>query len=315
MCGRLTVSTRRPRVLEEGDALPDSPLDVGVHAGHEVLARQPEAPAPEPGDRLVVRSGRWSRSSGTAIGADVESRASRPAIACSSAAASRRVPGERSDLVQRRGERDDPVAADPAVGGLHADDPAQRRRLADRTAGVGPERQRRVMGRHDGRGTAAATAGDGVEVPRVADRAVGRVLVRRAHRELVHVRLAEEDGAGRPEPLRDVGVVGRAIALEDSRPGGALAALDADEVLERDRDAVERMEPARGRLPVPTRSRRAGRRRRRPGARAPVAVDGQPRIERMVLALGRVEMGDRELARGDVARAHRDAPSRARTGA
>ena len=54
---------------------------------------------------------------------------------------------ERSALVERRGEGDHPVAGDRAVGRLQADDPAQRRRLADRPAGVGPDRPRGEAGR------------------------------------------------------------------------------------------------------------------------------------------------------------------------
>ena len=53
---------------------------------------------------------------------------------------------ERARLVERGGERDHPVAADRAVGRLHADDPAQRGGLADRAAGVGPDRPRRGAG-------------------------------------------------------------------------------------------------------------------------------------------------------------------------
>ncbi len=48
---------------------------------------------------------------------------------------------ERPDLVEAAGERDQPVAADAAVRRLDADHAAQRRRLADRAAGVGAERR------------------------------------------------------------------------------------------------------------------------------------------------------------------------------
>ena len=135
-----------------------------------------------------------------------------------------RIAGERADLVERAGEGDDAVAADPAVGRLHADDPGQRGGLADRAAGVGPDAQRHVVGRH-GRGRAAAApAGDPVECPRVRGRAEGRVLGGRAHRELVHVRLAQDHRADLAEPLGDVGVVRGDVAVEDARPGRALAA-------------------------------------------------------------------------------------------
>ena len=56
------------------------------------------------------------------------------------------VAGQRPALVERGGEGDHPVARDRAVGGLQADDPAERGRLADRAAGVGADR-RRARGR------------------------------------------------------------------------------------------------------------------------------------------------------------------------
>ena len=84
------------------------------------------------------------------------------------------VAGQRPALVERGGEGDHPVARDRAVGGLEADDPAERCRLADRAAGVGADRPRRQAGR-DRRGRAAGgAAGDAAAVPRVEHRAVGR---------------------------------------------------------------------------------------------------------------------------------------------
>ena len=56
----------------------------------------------------------------------------------------RHVARQRAALVERRGERDHPVARDGAVGGLHADDAAQRRGLADRAARVRADRPGRV---------------------------------------------------------------------------------------------------------------------------------------------------------------------------
>ena len=49
---------------------------------------------------------------------------------------------ERADLIERRREREQAVARDAAVGRLEADDAAERRGLADRSAGVGAERER-----------------------------------------------------------------------------------------------------------------------------------------------------------------------------
>ena len=46
------------------------------------------------------------------------------------------VVGERADLIERAGEGDQAVAADPAVGRLEPDDPADGGGLANRAAGV-----------------------------------------------------------------------------------------------------------------------------------------------------------------------------------
>ena len=121
---------------------------------------------------------------------------------CSSAASStERV--HRARLVETRGERDEAVARDSAVRRLDADRAGDRSRLADRAAGVGADRERRLV-RADRRGGAAArSAGDPLEVPGVVGRAVGRVLGRAAHRELVHVGLAEDGHAGLAKPRDD----------------------------------------------------------------------------------------------------------------
>ena len=166
--------------------------DLG-HARLEALLL--EAPGRRSGGRRGARRSGSATSSGRP--SEVESQGSRPSRARSISAASvtSRVSGPA--LVERRGEGDHPVAGDRAVGGLQADDPAQRGRLADRAAGVGADRPRRDAGRH-GRGAAAARAArHALAVPGVLDRAEAGVLVRRAHRELVLVGLAEHRRAGR----------------------------------------------------------------------------------------------------------------------
>ncbi len=108
------------------------------------------------------------------------------------AASSSAVRPNGPDLIERRGERDHAVARDAAVGRLDADDAAERRRLADRAAGVGAERagaQRRRRRPRPSRPTsrpARASRSHGLRTGPYA-----RVLVRRAHGELVHVELAE----------------------------------------------------------------------------------------------------------------------------
>ena len=147
---------------------------------------------------------------------------------------------ERTDLIEAAGERDEPVARHAAVGRLHADDAAQRRRLADRAAGVAAERQRGEAGGDRRRAAAARAAGDPGRVVRVAGGAERRVLGGAAHGELVEVGLADDDAAGGDDALDHGGVVGRAPAFEDLRRARRGDAPRAHVVLQRDRHAGER---------------------------------------------------------------------------
>ena len=90
-------------------------------------------------DALVERA---RAGSGAGRSSEVESIGSWPATTSRPSAASATVVGEGPDLVERAREGDQPVAGDDAVGRLHADDPAQRGRLADRAARVGAEGKR-----------------------------------------------------------------------------------------------------------------------------------------------------------------------------
>src|SRR5512140_4041594 len=46
---------------------------------------------------------------------------------------------DRADVIARRDDRNDAAGADAAIGGLHGDDAAARRRDADRATGVGAD--------------------------------------------------------------------------------------------------------------------------------------------------------------------------------
>ena len=63
-----------------------------------------------------------------------------------------------------------------------------------------PSAHTAIARRDGGRAPAARPARDGLEVPRVVHRPERRVLVRGAHRELVAVRLAEQDAPVGPQP-------------------------------------------------------------------------------------------------------------------
>ena len=205
-------------------------------------------------------------------------------------------PTARPALVQRGGARHQAVARDGAVGGLDADGAGERRRLADGPAGVGPDREGSLEGGQGrGRPTAGAT-GYPVQRPRVVGRAVGGVLGGRAHRELVHVGLAQHGHTGRAQLRGDRGVVGRGPALEDARPASGGHVHGGEHVLERERDAGQR----RGRR-GPGGQGLVNRARR---SESGLGVDVQERVHPVVDGADAVEVRLGDLDRGHLTPVH-----------
>jgi len=147
--------------------------------------------------------------------------------------------GHGAGLVQRGGEGDHAETRAAAVGGLDAGDAGERCGLADRTTGVGAGGGRhQARGHSHGRATRGA-AGDASGVPGVAGLGVSGVLVGAAHGELVAVELAHVDHASSLELGHDGGVEGALVALEHLGGGRGGQALRHEDVLVRDRHAVQ----------------------------------------------------------------------------
>src|SRR5699024_10358578 len=87
-------------------------------------------------------------------------------------------PATWAGLVGRRGGGDEPLPRDGAVGGFDPDRRGEGGGLADRAAGVGADGDRRLVGGQRRGRAAPGTAGRAGVVPRVAGRAVCRVLRR-----------------------------------------------------------------------------------------------------------------------------------------
>ena len=222
---------------------------------------------------------------------------------------------ERTDLVERAREGDEPVARDEAVGRLHADDAAERGRLADRAPGVRAERERHEARRHRGGAPPGRAPRHAARVPGVAGRTERGVLGRGPHGELVEIRLADDHRARGDDGTHHRRVVRRQPALEDPRPGRCRDPPGAQVVLQGDRHAGERARVTacrhRGVDPV---GRGEGR------------VGGH-RVEAVELALEGLDASERslgDLAGAHLARAHRpggreradgDIPRRAAHGA
>ncbi len=174
--------------------------------------------------------------------------------------------GHWTDLVETAGERDQTIAAHPAIGRFHADDAAEPGRLTDRAAGVGADRQRHHPRRHTRRRPAARTAGRALEVPRIVRHLKGGVLGRAAHRELVHIRATEQHRSLGLELGDDGRIVGRTKIGQHPRSASCQLAAFAEQVLHRDRQPAQATDrllswPAANRWPplarVPASRRRA----------------------------------------------------------
>ena len=153
-------------------------------------------------------------------------------------------------LVEGRREGDEPVARDTAIRRFPAHETAKGGRLPHGAARVGADRQGHGA-RGDRRGgSSRRPARHPRRIPGVPHRAVGRVLVRGAHAELVAVGLADDDRA-RVHQARDARrVIGRHETREDLRARGRRAARDVDVVLHGERNARERQPLARAHAPV-----------------------------------------------------------------
>ena len=194
----------------------------------------------------------------------------------------------RTDLLEGTREGDHAETRDGAVGGHQTDQAAEGRGLADRPAGVGAERPRSTTRGDHGGGTARRAAGHAREIPRVARRAVRRVLGRRAHRELVEVGLAETDEPGLVAARHDVSVLDRHEAFQDLGARGGGYVLRGQQVLVRDRHAAEGIAAAR--ILCPGRSERA------------LGIDVQVRVDIAVDRGDPIEVGLGQLLGGALPR-------------
>ena len=165
------------------------------------------------------------------------------------------VAGNRAGLVERRCKGNNAPARAAAIGRLDADGAGEGCRLADRAAGIGCGRTgAEVCGNGSGR-SAGRTAGNELLVgarraPGIDHGTVVRGFVGRAHGELVHVELAEHDGAVVPEVLGDGRLVMRLEAVEDMAAGLRVDAFGGEQVLDAERNAFERACLAAGKTRV-----------------------------------------------------------------
>ena len=159
-------------------------------------------------------------------------------------------------MVEEPRQRSDAGPADDPIRRLEAHATTEAGRDTDAAAGVGADGGGR-QSRHDGGSRpAAGPARDALVIPRVHRGAVG-LGVRRDDpvRQLVGGELAQQHRTGLPQAPRHRGIVLRDPALVGGRARGRWDARRVDQVLEADRDAVER-------APQPTLAHLVGQRTR-----------------------------------------------------
>jgi len=202
---------------------------------------------------------------------------------------------QRPAMVERPGQSLDAVEIDQAIGRLQPGDPAIGGRNADRAAGVGADRGEAHAGGHRRRRAAARATRNVSAPPRVVGRAVVRVVGGRAARELVRVRLPDHDGAGRTQPPHRLGVVARYVVAMERRAVGRAHARGVGQILDRDRDTVQRA----ARRTTCELVREAARVTARLGV-----ADGDEGVERRIMRRDAGETRVDELDRRDLARAN-----------
>src|SRR6187200_1721944 len=94
-----------------------------------------------------------------------------------------------------------------------------------------------VPNAHTASPAATAAAEPPLEIPGIVHGSVRGVLVRRAHRKLVAVGLADQDGARAGQACPGGRIVGRDVALEDLGPARGADAVGREHVLDGDGDA------------------------------------------------------------------------------
>ena len=155
--------------------------------------------------------------------------------------------GDRADGVEAGRQRHGARGGCQRLGVLEADQAVQRRRDADRAAGVAAQRRHCRAGGHRDRAARARSAGNAGRRGRierghrhVGRRAVVRVDADAGEGELGHLRAADQRGAGRAQPGDGRSVHrGRRLVRQHDRSGARHLAGDVVEVLDADRQPGE----------------------------------------------------------------------------
>ena len=146
---------------------------------------------------------------------------------------------QRSHGIERLRQRHRAGAADQAHRRLEAGDAAKMRGHPDRAAGIRPQRRKGQPCRDRRARAGRRAAGDVIDIPGIAHRAVMRVMPGRAIGEFHHLQRAEPDRAGILQALQRGRGRGRDEIPADLRAAGHDLALVVIHVLVRQWHAVQ----------------------------------------------------------------------------
>ena len=178
--------------------------------------------------------------------------------------------GDDASLIETGGEGDHAVARNTAIGRFDAGQTGQRGWLTNRATGIGRGGGRRQPRGNGGDRTTGTAAGYPLQIPGIAHRAVPGRFIGRAHREFVHVALAEHHRPAFDMQLaHDGGVVRGDEAVQHLRGAGGAHPAGTENILLREGDAGQRAGIAGGQARI----RRVSRRQRLLGGDGDEAVE------------------------------------------
>ncbi len=166
---------------------------------------------------------------------------------------------ERPEVIEACDEGKRACPRQTAIGRLQPENAAERGGHADRAVGVGAERERNQPAGDRAAGAAGGAAGHAQRIVRIARWTVVHILAGEVVGVFAHVERADQNGAGRLQPLDQRGVArGRRMLAIDLRAGQRRQAGNVEQVLDRERNARQRAEVCRlaraaHRLPPPWR--------------------------------------------------------------
>ncbi len=224
----------RPRILTDPGGVHHRCLQPGIHVFSVVLPHQPDPEslkgASFQGIKIAsVLAGRGGGIPGIPTGEHVQSEGNIPQI-----------PGKGADLIQGGGKGHKTVAAEKAVGGFHAVNPAKGRRLPYGSPGIAPQGYGAVSRRHRSCTPSGTSSGNQGKISRIRGGPKGRVFRGASHGKLIHVRLPENHRPRLFQILRHRSVEGGMPVFQHLTATGSGSSLKTHVVLENHRNPAKR---------------------------------------------------------------------------